>query len=72
MEVIVVLDQIRDINILITGAVEFPGIYTLSGNSNLVHLLNVAGGILDSGSFREIHLKRNGKTYQIVDFLWFA
>tara|TARA_X000001036_G_C20689388_1_gene808872 strand:- start:2889 stop:4709 length:1821 start_codon:yes stop_codon:yes gene_type:complete len=66
-EVFISLSEVRDIQVSLTGRAFSPGIYTLSGNSNLVHLLNVAGGILDSGSFREIHLKRNGKTYQIVD-----
>ena len=32
-----------------------------------MHLLNVSGGILESGSFREIHIKRDGKTVKVVD-----
>jgi protein involved in polysaccharide export with SLBB domain len=65
--VIVVLDQIRDINILITGAVEFPGIYTLSGNSNVLQALNIAGGIKENGSLREIIIKRKGKDDVYID-----
>ena len=38
------LKEIRDIKILITGNVEYPGIYTLSGNSNVLQALNIAGG----------------------------
>ena len=34
VDVVVTLNRTRDINVLITGNVEFPGIYTLSGNSN--------------------------------------
>ena len=66
-EVFISLSKVRDIQVSLTGRAFSPGIYTLSGNSNLVHLLNVAGGILDTGSFREIHIKRNGETYQVVD-----
>ena len=65
--VIVVLDQIRDINILITGGVEFPGIYTLSGNSNVLQALNIAGGIKENGSLREIIIKRKGKEDIYID-----
>ena len=41
--------------------------YTLSGNSNLIHLLNVSGGIKDNGSLREILIIRNGEIFQKVD-----
>jgi len=61
------LKEIRDIQVSLTGRAFSPGIYTISGNSNLIHLLNVSGGILDTGSFREIHIKRNGKIVQSVD-----
>ena len=37
--VFVSLSEIRDINVLVTGNVEFPGIYTLSGNSNVLQAL---------------------------------
>ncbi len=65
--VFISLKEIRDIQVSLTGEAFNPGIYTLSGNSNIVHLLNVSGGILESGSFREIHIKRNGKTIKVVD-----
>ena len=59
--VVVNLDKIRDIKILITGNVEFPGLYTLSGNSNVLQALNIAGGVSENGSLREVILNRNGK-----------
>jgi len=65
--VFISLKEIRDIQVSLTGEAFNPGIYTLSGNSNIVHLLNVSGGILESGSFREIHIKRDGKTVKVVD-----
>ena len=61
------LKEIRDIQVSLTGRAFSPGIYTLSGNSNLIHLLNVAGGILETGSFREIQIIRNGKVIKSVD-----
>jgi protein involved in polysaccharide export with SLBB domain len=61
VEVHVSLSEIRDINILVTGNVNFPGIYTLSGNSNILQALNVSGGIDDNGTLRDITLIRNNK-----------
>ena len=61
------LINIRDIQVLITGQALFPGIYTLNGGSNLLHALNVAGGIGEKGSFREIEIKRNGHIVETID-----
>lgn len=61
------LNQIRDVNILVSGDANNPGIYTLSGNSNILHALNVAGGISEFGSFREINLIRNNKVIETLD-----
>lgn len=58
VNVVVTLDKTRDINVLITGNVEFPGIYTLSGNSNILQALNVSGGPSENGSLRNIVIKR--------------
>ncbi len=60
VDVVVTLSEIRDINILITGNVEFPGIYTLSGNSNILQALNASGGPDENGSLRNIKIKRKG------------
>lgn len=66
-EAFISLDEVRDIQIFITGGVNFPGIYTLNGNSHLLHALNVSGGISEEGSFRNIEIKRNGQTINTVD-----
>ena len=66
-EVFVTLSEIRDINVLVTGNVEFPGVYTLSGNSNILQALNVVGGVTENGSLRNIVLKRKGKPDQYID-----
>ncbi len=66
-DVYITLEEVRDIQVFITGGVNFPGIYTLNGNSHLLHALNVSGGISEKGSFRQIEIKRNGETIRNVD-----
>lgn len=66
-DVFVTLEEIRDVNILVSGNAENPGIYTLTGNSNILHALNVAGGINQFGSYREINLIRNEKVIETLD-----
>ena len=61
------LSGIRDVNILITGNAENPGIYTLTGNSNILHAVSAAGGISEFGSYREINLIRNNKIIETLD-----
>lgn len=61
------LTNIRDINIIIAGNAFNPGIYTLNGNSNMLHALNMAGGINEIGSYRKIDLIRNGKVIDTLD-----
>ena len=61
------LSKVRDINILMLGGVISPGIFTLGGGSNILTALNVAGGISETGSYRKIDHKRNGKIIQTVD-----
>lgn len=66
-EVIVSLKSVRDIQILVTGEVNFPGIYTLGGYSSALHAISSSGGIKNTGSFREIFVKRNGKIINTLD-----
>ena len=67
VEVFASLSAIRDINVLVTGNVSFPGIYTLSGNSNILQALNIVGGINENGTLRSITLKRANKQNQSID-----
>tara|TARA_B100001250_G_C19783090_1_gene782812 strand:+ start:247 stop:2061 length:1815 start_codon:yes stop_codon:yes gene_type:complete len=67
LDVAVTLAEIRDINVLVTGNVEFPGIYTLSGNSNILQALNVSGGPKENGSLRNIVIKRKNQPDIEVD-----
>mgnify|MGYP003329824917 CR=1 FL=1 len=61
------LVRIRDINVLIAGNAFNPGVYTLSGNANMLHALNMAGGINEYGSYRNISLVRDGKIINTLD-----
>ena len=54
------LINIRDINVIASGNAYNPGIYTLNGNSNMLHALSMAGGINEYGSYRNIQLIRDG------------
>ena len=63
----ITLDQIRDVNVLVTGNSKNPGIYTLTGNSNILHAVSAAGGINEFGSYREINLLRDNKIIETLD-----
>ena len=67
IEAFVSLVNIRDIQVLITGNAYNPGIYTLNGNSNLLHALSMAGGIDEEGSYRKIELIRDNTVINTID-----
>lgn len=61
------LSEIRDVNVMVSGNAKNPGIYTLTGNSNILHAISVAGGISEFGSVREINLLRDNKVIETLD-----
>ena len=61
------LANLRDKNILIIGAVKFPGTYTLSGGATALQAIDIAGGIAGNGSFRNISIKRNDQVIENID-----
>jgi protein involved in polysaccharide export with SLBB domain len=61
------LENIRDVSVLLAGDVYNPGVYTLNGSSNMLHALNVAGGIGAYGSYRSIKLVRDDKVIETLD-----
>jgi polysaccharide biosynthesis/export protein len=67
IDVYVTLTNVRDIQVLVTGNAFNPGIYTLNGNSNLLHALSMAGGIDEIGSYRSIDLIRNNIVIKTID-----
>ncbi|MEL0124819.1 MAG: SLBB domain-containing protein [Alphaproteobacteria bacterium] len=66
-EAFINLSQLRDVNILVTGNAQNPGIYTLTGNSNILHAISAAGGINKFGSLREINLIRSNNVIETLD-----
>ena len=66
-EAFISLADIRDVNILVTGNAQNPGIYTLTGNSNILHAISASGGISEYGSLREINLLRNNTIIESLD-----
>ena len=66
-EIYISLKELRDIQVVILGSTINPGIYTMSGGSNILHALNVSGGISKNGSFRKIRVMRAGQEVQNID-----
>ncbi len=63
----ITLTNVRDITIVVAGNSYNPGIYTLNGNTNMLHAISMAGGIGENGSYRNISLVRNGETIDTLD-----
>jgi len=61
------LQKARSIVINITGQVEAPGTYTISGFSSVLNALYAAGGPNDVGTYRDINIIRNGRIVHNVD-----
>jgi len=68
-EAFISLSKLRDIQVILLGWVENPGIYTISAGSNIVGAINVAGGISKNGSYRSVRMTRQGKVqeYDLYD-----
>lgn len=61
------LGNIRSIRVIMIGAINRPGTYTLPSLANLFNALYVSGGPAENGSFRNIELIRNNKLVQVAD-----
>jgi protein involved in polysaccharide export with SLBB domain len=61
------LQKARSVVVNITGQVEAPGTYTISGFSSILNALYAAGGPNDIGTYRDINIIRNGKVVHNVD-----
>ncbi|MDC3245230.1 SLBB domain-containing protein [Gammaproteobacteria bacterium] len=66
-EAFINLAEIRDINVLVSGNAKNSGIYTLTGNSNILHAISAAGGVSKFGSLREINLIRDNTIIESLD-----
>ena len=59
--------NIRSIRVILIGAINRPGTYTLPSLATLFNALYVSGGPAENGSFRNIELIRNNKVVQKAD-----
>ncbi|MCH7344432.1 SLBB domain-containing protein [Pelomonas sp. CA6] len=61
------LGKLRSIRIYVTGFTAKPGTYTVSSLATIANALTRAGGPSAAGSFRQIELRRNGRTVANFD-----
>lgn len=66
-QVYVSIENIKDIQVLVIGGIESKGVYTLTGNTNILHIINKANGIAENGSYRDISVLRNGNIVKEYD-----
>lgn len=66
------LGKVRKLLVYVVGEVNVPGAYLISaGMANVLNVLNNAGGIRESGTLREIKIRRSDGTTQIIDLYRF-
>lgn len=65
------LGNIRSIRVILIGAINRPGTYTLPSLATLFNALYMSGGPAENGSFRNIELIRNNKVVQKADLYEF-
>ena len=65
--VVVSIGELRSITVFITGEAESPGSYTVSSLSTITNALFASGGIRETGSLRNVQLKRRGRLITTLD-----
>jgi protein involved in polysaccharide export with SLBB domain len=63
----VTIAELRSIRVFVLGDVRTPGSFTVSGLSTMTNALFVSGGIAESGTLRDVQLKRAGKIVGRLD-----
>jgi protein involved in polysaccharide export with SLBB domain len=66
-DVSVTLGALRSMQVFVVGDVKRPGSYTISALSKMLNALFVSGGVSDTGSFRRVQLKREGRIVSELD-----
>jgi len=64
----ITLGRLRSINIFVLGNAISPGMYTVSALTTMTNAIFTSGGIAESGSLRNIQLKRSGEVISTIDF----
>jgi protein involved in polysaccharide export with SLBB domain len=65
--ILVDISEFTSIQVTISGLVNAPGLYNLTSFSTIKDAILNSGGILPSGSYRNISLKRDGKVIKNFD-----
>lgn len=65
------LGKLRGVRVYVTGFAERPGAYTVPSLSTLAQTLMRAGGPSSAGSFRNVQLRRDGRTVARFDLYTF-
>lgn len=63
----ITLSNLQTIQITVVGEVEKPGLYTISGLSSFINSIISTGGVKQTGSLRNIQLKRSQRVVATVD-----
>ncbi|MGI9234481.1 MAG: SLBB domain-containing protein [Woeseiaceae bacterium] len=66
-QVSVTMGQLRTIRVFVLGDINQPGSYVVSGLATISRALYEGGGISQTGSMRNVQLKRNGKVVSRLD-----
>jgi len=61
----VALQRVRQISVLVTGAVNNPGQRLVTGLSSALDAILISGGVSKTGSLRDIRILRGGRQYSI-------
>jgi protein involved in polysaccharide export with SLBB domain len=61
------MGQLRSIRVFVLGEAHLPGSYVVSSLSTITNALVLSGGVSESGSLRNIQLKRKGELIQTLD-----
>lgn len=59
--------KLKNINLTIAGHVKFPGNYVVNPSINILNLIILAGGIVETGTLRNIYLNRNESIIDTID-----
>ncbi len=66
-ELTVALGRLRGLRVYVTGFVTRPGAYVVPALSSIMNALMGAGGPASAGTFRNIELRRSGRTVTTLD-----
>ena len=66
-DIVISISEFTPIQVIVSGLVKAPGLYNLTSFSTIKDALMQCGGILNSGSYRNILLKRNNKIIKVFD-----